>query len=109
MRDALLATNSKILYSLCNWGADYVWTWGSWVGNSWRGDITNIWSSVASITAANTGITSYAAPGCNYYDMMEIGNGGLSAAEERAHFGLQIYSHIGHGSYQDTKFIAQYN
>lgn len=88
MRDALLATNSKILYSLCNWGADSVWMWGSRVGNSWReGDITNIWSSVASIAAVNTGITSYAAPGCfNYYDMMEIGNGGLTAAEERAHF-----------------------
>ena len=90
MRDALLATNSKILYSLCNWGADSVWTWGSRVRNSWReGDITNTWTLVAGITVANTGITSYAARGCfNDYDMMEIGNGGLTAAEERAHFGL---------------------
>jgi len=47
------------------------------------------WSSVASIAASNAGIASYAAPGgFNDYDMMEIGNGGLTAAEEHAHFGL---------------------
>lgn len=91
MRDALPLTNSKILYSLCNWGADSVWTRGSQVGNSWRvgGDITDAWSSVASIAASNTDITSYATPGSfNDYYMMEISNGGLSEAEERAHFGL---------------------
>lgn len=90
MRDALLATNSKILYSLCNWGADSVWAWESQVGNSWRvgGDITNTWSSVASTAASNASITSYAASGgFNNYDMIEIGNGGLTATE-RAHFGL---------------------
>jgi len=64
--------------------------WESRVGNSWRvGDITNTWSSVASIAASNAGIISYAASGgFNDYDMIEIGNGGLTAAEERAHFGL---------------------
>lgn len=89
MRDALLATNSKILYSLYNWGADFVWAWESQVGNSWRvGDITNTWSSVASTAASNAGITSYATSGgFNNYDMIEISNGGLTAAE-RAHFGL---------------------
>lgn len=45
MRDALLAQSHKILYSLCQWGADSVWTWGASVGNSWRvsGDATNGW------------------------------------------------------------------
>ena len=53
------------------------------------GDTTNTWSLVASIAASNAGITSYAASGgFNDYDMIEIGNGGLTAAEERAHFGL---------------------
>lgn len=42
MRDALLSVNRTILYSLCNWGAAGVATWGSEVGESWRmsGDIT---------------------------------------------------------------------
>jgi alpha-galactosidase len=90
MMDALLATNSKIFYSLCNWGADFVWAREPQVGNSWRvGDITNTWYSVASIAASNAGITSYAASGgFNDYDIIEIGNGSLSAAEERAYFGL---------------------
>jgi alpha-galactosidase len=45
MRDALLAQSHKILYSLCQSGADQVWTWGAQVGNCWRvaGDITGIW------------------------------------------------------------------
>ncbi|OJD37213.1 alpha-galactosidase [Diplodia corticola] len=91
MRDALLATDRDILYSLCQWGVDSVWEWGASVGNSWRvgGDITNNWNSVASIAASNAGITSYSAPGgFNDYDMLEVGNGGLTEAEERAHFGL---------------------
>jgi len=46
MSNALKASGRTILYSLCNWGADSVWTWGASVGNSWRvgGDITDAWS-----------------------------------------------------------------
>lgn len=45
MRDALLEQSHPILYSLCQWGVDNVWTWGASVGNSWRisGDATNGW------------------------------------------------------------------
>ncbi|KAF3917618.1 Alpha-galactosidase [Arthrobotrys entomopaga] len=95
MRDALAATGRPILYSLCQWGIDAVYTWGNQTGNSWRvgGDITNSWSSVASIAANNAPIASYAGPGgFNDFDMMEIGNGQLTAAEERAHFGLWAIS-----------------
>ncbi|KAF7893437.1 uncharacterized protein EAF02_000975 [Botrytis sinoallii] len=80
-----------ILYSLCSWGVDSVWTWGGSVGNSWRvtGDIQNSWSSVSSIANTAAGISKYSGPGrFNDLDMLEIGNGGLSEAEERAHFGL---------------------
>ncbi|KAL1640127.1 hypothetical protein SLS58_007241 [Diplodia intermedia] len=53
------------------------------------GDINNNWNSVANIVASNAGITSYAAPeGFNDYDMLEVGKGELTEAEERAHFGL---------------------
>jgi len=49
--------------------------------------------SVASIAASNAAIASYAGPGgFNDFDMMEVGNGGLSTAEERAHFGLWAIS-----------------
>ncbi|KAK2763932.1 hypothetical protein FQN54_009551 [Arachnomyces sp. PD_36] len=95
MRDALLATDHDILYSLCQWGQDEVWTWGAEVGHSWRvgGDITNDWESAASIAASNAGIASYAGPGgFNDFDMLEVGNGALTAAEERAHFGLWAIS-----------------
>lgn len=36
MERALQAQNRTILYSLCNWGVDQVWTWGNETGNSWR-------------------------------------------------------------------------
>lgn len=91
MRDALAASGRPIYYSICNWGADAVYTWGLITGNSWRvsSDVGDSWSSVAGIAAANSGLASYAGPGgFNDFDMLEIGNGGLSAAEERAHFGL---------------------
>lgn len=91
MRDALASSGRPILFSMCQWGRDKVWTWGTNYGNSWRmsGDIHDSWSSVSSIAAAAAGMWRYAAPGgFNDLDMMEIGNGNLSAAEERAHFGL---------------------
>jgi alpha-galactosidase len=73
MRDALLKTNRPILFSICQWGRDEVWTWGSKVGNSWRmsEDITNNWASVASIAARAATMHQYAAPGgFNDLDMM---------------------------------------
>ncbi len=66
--------------------------------------------SVASIAASNAGIAGYASPGgFNDFDMLvrlsvsifetlelntlqEIGNGGLTTAEERSHFGLWAIS-----------------
>jgi alpha-galactosidase len=91
MRDALAATGRPILYSLCNWGQDNVWTWGSGVGNSWRttGDINASYSSMLSIFHSNVGLASYAGPGhWNDPDMLEVGNGSLSATENRTEFSL---------------------
>ncbi|WP_070029596.1 glycoside hydrolase family 27 protein [Streptomyces sp. F-1] len=91
MRDALAATGRPILYSLCNWGQDNVWTWGANVGNSWRttGDITASYSSMLSIFHSNVGLASYAGPGhWNDPDMLEVGNSGLSDTEARSEFSL---------------------
>jgi alpha-galactosidase len=91
MRDALAATGRPILYSLCNWGQDNVWTWGAGVGNSWRttGDINASYSSMLSIFHSNVGLASYAGPGhWNDPDMLEAGNSGLSTTEARTEFSL---------------------
>jgi len=89
MRDALLAQNRTILYSLCEWGQADVEVWGNATGNSWRmsGDITPYWSWVAEILNEN----SFLLNSVNYWghndaDMLEIGNGNLTMAESRSHF-----------------------
>jgi alpha-galactosidase len=90
MRDALAATGRPILFSLCDWGQENVWTWGSTVGNSWRttGDISPSFGSMLGIFHANVGLSAYAGPGgWNDPDMLETGNG-MSATEDRAEFSL---------------------
>ncbi|WP_377272936.1 glycoside hydrolase family 27 protein [Peterkaempfera sp. SMS 1(5)a] len=93
MRDALAATGRPILFSLCNWGQENVWTWGAGVGNSWRttGDISASFSSMLSIFHSNVGLASYAGPGhWNDPDMLEIGNGSMTDAENRSEFSLWV-------------------
>jgi alpha-galactosidase len=91
MRNALAATGRPILFSLCNWGQENVWTWGTDVGNSWRttGDINASYSSMLSIFHSNVGLASYAGPGhWNDPDMLEVGNGSLTDTEARSEFSL---------------------
>ncbi|KFZ04060.1 hypothetical protein V502_10442 [Pseudogymnoascus sp. VKM F-4520 (FW-2644)] len=95
MRDALSNSGQPIFYSLCNWGRDSVWTWGASVGNSWRMSVDNWggWADVVRIASSAAPIASYSAPhGFNDLDMMIIGNGKLTAAEERTHFGIWAIS-----------------
>ena len=90
MRDALAATGRSILFSLCSWGQENVWTWGANVGNSWRttGDITAGFSSMLSIFHSNVGLASFAGPGhWNDPDMLEVGNG-MSTTEQQSEFSL---------------------
>ena len=91
MRDALAATGRPMLFSLCNWGEENVWTWGAPIGNSWRntGDISANWRAVMSILDVQVGKENYSGPGAwNDPDMLEVGNAGLSDVESRAHFSL---------------------
>ena len=90
MRNALAATGRQILFSLCSWGQESVWTWGAGVGDSWRstGDISANYGSMLSIFHDNVALASFAGPGhWNDPDMLEIGNG-MSAAEDRSEFSL---------------------
>jgi alpha-galactosidase len=93
MRDALAATGRPIVFSICEWGQSTpkVWTWGAGMGNLWRttGDISDNWSSMISRVHTNDDLAQYAGPGhWNDPDMLEVGNGGMTDAEYRTHFGL---------------------
>jgi alpha-galactosidase len=92
MGDALSAAGRPIVYSLCQYGRDGVWEWGTAVGgNLWRttGDISDNWKSLLGILKEQAGLEKWAGPGhWNDPDMLEIGNGGMSADEYRTHMTL---------------------
>ncbi|HTV18146.1 MAG TPA: NPCBM/NEW2 domain-containing protein [Polyangiaceae bacterium] len=91
MRQALDETGRPIVYSICEWGQSQPWQWASGVGHLWRttGDISDNWSSLRSIIAANAPLAEFAGPGhWNDPDMLEIGNGGMTPTEYRTHMSL---------------------
>lgn len=92
MGDALLASGRPIVFSLCQYGKDDVWTWGPKVGgNLWRttGDISDHWERMEEIGFHQFDIATYGRPGhWNDPDMLEIGNGGMTADEYRTHMSL---------------------
>ncbi|WP_235512631.1 glycoside hydrolase family 27 protein [Sphingomonas sp. Leaf17] len=98
MADALKASGRPILFSMCEWGNAKPWLWASKIGNMWRttGDITDKWSGkynyslgIVTIVDRNEPLWPYAGPGhWNDPDMLEVGNGGMTATEYRSHFSL---------------------
>ncbi|HTS12898.1 MAG TPA: glycoside hydrolase family 27 protein [Candidatus Limnocylindrales bacterium] len=105
MAQALKATGRPIVFSLCEWGSHKPWLWGEKAGgNLWRttDDIQDHWAGrmkwpdgsccsngVLSILDLQVGLESYAGPGhWNDPDMLEVGNGGMTNAEDAAHFSL---------------------
>jgi len=65
MRDALKATGRPIVYSLCQYGEDAVWTWGRVSSNLWRttGDISDHTSNMAMIGFSQAGLAKSPGPG----------------------------------------------
>jgi len=92
MREALDHTGRPIVLSLCQYGLDDVWTWGAAVGgNLWRttGDINDSYGRMSTIGFGQAGLAKYAGPGhWNDPDMLEVGNGKMSAEEYRTHMSL---------------------
>ena len=99
MREALNHTGRPIVFSMCEWGTAKPWMWaGNGTGNLWRttGDITDKWNGkhgyslgMMEIVDLNEPLYSAAGPGhWNDPDMLEVGNGGMTADEYRAHFSL---------------------
>ena len=92
MNEALKATGRPVVYSLCQYGWDAVWEWGPSVGaNLWRttADIEANWDRIYSILEEQAGLAKYAGPGhWNDPDLLEVGNGQLTLAENRSHFSM---------------------
>ena len=101
MGDALRASGRPIVYSICEWGSNKPWLWAASVGgNLWRttADIydgwsgkkhNNEWYGVLDILDLQAGLEVYAGPGhWNDPDMLEVGNGGMTEDQYRAHFSL---------------------
>jgi len=92
MSKALKATGRPIVLSLCQYGWDSVWEWAPALGgNLWRttGDIEPKWDRIYDLLQQQSGLASYAGPGhWNDPDMLEVGNGKLSLAENRSHFSM---------------------
>ncbi|MEO6804424.1 MAG: glycoside hydrolase family 27 protein [Granulicella sp.] len=92
MGEALQKTGRPIVFSLCEYGSGDVWTWGAKTGgNLWRTtfDISDNWQSMERIGFAQLDIAANAQPGhWNDPDMLEVGNGGMTADEYRTHMSL---------------------
>ncbi|KAJ3781075.1 glycoside hydrolase [Lentinula aff. detonsa] len=98
MADALAQLSKSsgqppFLFSLCQWGWEQVWLWGSTLGHSWRVigvflmDIAPDWDSLAYIINFNSFITQATSfYGHNDMDMVCVWNGGLTFDEAKSHF-----------------------
>ena len=103
MRDALYQAGRPVFFSMCEWGLSKPWLWANNVAHIWRttGDIRNNWDipdakegkvwggGIIVNLDMQQGLEKFAGPGqWNDPDMLEIGNGVLTEAEERSHFSL---------------------
>ena len=101
MRDALRATGRPIVYSInpydgstCVPTGAHTSTCGldlAGIAHMWRvsADIKATWGDVTRIIDIEAPLSAYAGPGhWNDPDMLEVGNGSLTDAENRAHFSL---------------------
>ena len=88
---ALHAAGRPMVFSICEWGRSRPWEWAGTIGHLWRTcwDIQPEWSSVTDILDRQAELHAFAGPDhWNDPDMLEIGNGELTASEDRAHLAL---------------------
>jgi alpha-galactosidase len=99
--DSIRQAPRDIVFSICNWGVEQPWKWGTQAGgNLWRttGDITDSWGSMAGIGFSQAPLAEYAKPGhYNDPDMLVVGKVGwgpslrptkLTADEQYTHISL---------------------
>lgn len=92
MRDELAALPRPIVYAISEYGVSSPWTWARPVANLWRTtyDLTPTWDSVLATIdqQAAVAVHSGSPGGWNDPDMLQVGNGTLTADEARAHFSV---------------------
>ena len=97
MAAALQSSGRDIVFSMCEWGSSNPWYWAKDYAHLWRttGDIQDCWDCKRDwggmgwtyILDQQEGLEKFAGPGhWNDPDMLEVGNGGMSDREYRAHF-----------------------
>lgn len=101
MSKALAATHRPIVFSMCEWGTNQPWLWGTPIAELWRTttDIGRGWYikpnphgwtplGFTQIIDKEVNLRQYAGPGhWNDPDMLEVGNG-MPVNEDRAHFSM---------------------
>jgi len=88
---ALRAAGRTMVFSVCEWGRSRPWEWAPPLAHMWRtaSDIQDRWDSVVTTLARQSAIADHAGPDhWNDPDMLEVGNGGMTDDEQRAHFSL---------------------
>lgn len=91
MSDALKATGREIVFSISEYGHYKPHEWAPEFTNMWRttDDLFARWDSVMYTLDLQENLFHYSRPGAwNDPDMLQIGNGGLTSSENRAHFFL---------------------
>ena len=92
MADALKRTGRPILYSLCQYGLQKVWTWAPSVGgNMWRtaGDLDFNYDRVSLVGFQQDGLERFAGAGhWNDPDMLLVGLGQITEDENRTQMSL---------------------
>ncbi len=99
MGEALRSQTRDIIFSMCEYGKQDVWTWGAKMrGNVWRtsGDIEDTWESTATIGFAQDKMAPFAGPGYwNDPDMLVVGDVGWGGALHPSRLTPdEQYSHI---------------
>jgi alpha-galactosidase len=90
MRNAL---GDGIRLSVCEWGCNSPWEWAPTMASSWRtgSDIAPSWRHILRSIDSNAPAWAAARPGAfNDPDMMEVGVGALTPAQERSHFSAWV-------------------
>ncbi len=98
MAKALRETGRDIVLSICEWGDNKPREWAANIGHLWRttGDIRDSWDqdkdwSHGFLWILDKQVDLWPDSGPNHWndpDMLEVGNGGMTATEYRAHFSL---------------------
>jgi alpha-galactosidase len=86
--EAIRATGRPMVLSISEWSRDLPWEWAGPVGHMWRttADIADTWASIVGIVDRQVDLHPFAGPDhWNDPDMLEVGNGGMTDDEYRAH------------------------